>query len=132
MRVIATIVLAIFGLASPALALDCKDQSQLGLDQCADASYQKADAALNRVYKEIVHRLKDDAATTKLLVQAQKNWIDFRDAECTFATSASAQGSIYPMEFSICLEAQTKKRTEDLRVYLKCEEGGLGCPVPAE
>jgi uncharacterized protein YecT (DUF1311 family) len=132
MRMSTIVALASVSLASPCIAQDCADQTQFGLDQCANASYQKADAALNGVYKQIVRRLKDDAATTKLLVQAQKAWIGYRDAECTFATSASAGGSIYPMEFSICLEAQTKKRTDDLRVYLKCEEGGLGCPVPAE
>jgi len=132
MRLFALVALAMLGVATPGLALDCKDQTQSGLNQCADASYQKADAALNGAYKQILHRLKDDAATTKLLAQAQKAWIAWRDAECTFAASASVGGSIYPMEVSICLEAQTKKRTQDLGGYLKCEEGGLGCPVPAE
>ncbi|WP_260694174.1 lysozyme inhibitor LprI family protein [Rhizobium laguerreae] len=35
---------------------------------------------MNRVYKEIEGRLKDDADTTKLLVATQKAWIAFRDA----------------------------------------------------
>ena len=55
---------------APALALDCADETQVAQDMCADASYQKADAALNRSYKEILRRLKGDSATTKLLIDA--------------------------------------------------------------
>jgi uncharacterized protein YecT (DUF1311 family) len=69
---------------APAFALDCADETQVVQDMCADASYQKADAALNRSYKEILHRLKDDSATTKLLVEAQKAWIAYRDANALF------------------------------------------------
>jgi uncharacterized protein YecT (DUF1311 family) len=116
---------------APAFALDCADETQVVQDMCADASYQKADAALNRSYKEILHRLKDDSATTKLLVEAQKAWIAYRDAECAFSSSANKGGTIYPMVFSICLEGLTKNRTAELDVYLKCGDGGMGCPVPA-
>jgi hypothetical protein len=31
-----------------------------------------------------------------------------------------------------CLDALTAKRVEDFKVYLKCEEGDLSCPVPAQ
>ena len=114
-----------------AFALDCADETQVVQDQCADASYQKADAALNRSYKEILRRLKGDSATTKLLVDAQKAWIAYRDAECAFSSSANKGGTIYPMVFSICLEGVTKKRSAELAAYLKCGEGDTGCPVPA-
>jgi uncharacterized protein YecT (DUF1311 family) len=117
--------------AEAAYAEECQDQTQSGLDVCADKSYKKADAALNGVYKDITHRLKDDAATAKLLVQAQKAWLTYRDAECAFSSSASAGGSIYPMVLALCLEAVTEERTRDLRVFLKCDEGDMGCPVPA-
>ena len=114
-----------------AFAGECADQTQPGLDRCADASYKKADAALNGAYKEIVRRLKDDAATTKLLVTAQKAWIAYRDAECAFSSSANAGGSIYPLVLSVCLEEVTKERTKELGVFLKCGDGDTGCPVPA-
>jgi uncharacterized protein YecT (DUF1311 family) len=88
---------AILSVASAARAAECADQTQNGLDVCADAAYKKADAALNAAYKEIIRRLKDDAATTKMLVAAQRTWIAYRDAECDFSSSANAGGSIYPM-----------------------------------
>jgi uncharacterized protein YecT (DUF1311 family) len=114
-----------------AFALDCADETQVAMDICADASYQNADAALNRSYKEIIRGLKGDATTTKLLVEAQKAWIAYRDAECAFSTSANEGGTIHPMVFSICLEGVTKKRTAELSAYLKCAEGDTGCLVPA-
>jgi uncharacterized protein YecT (DUF1311 family) len=54
----------------------------------------KADAALNAAYKEIIRPLKGDAATTQLLVAAQKAWIAYRDAECDFSSSANIGGAI--------------------------------------
>lgn len=112
---------------------DCSDAQggQAGLDECADNSFKKADAELNKLYKEIEARLKDDPDTTKLLVTAQRAWIAYRDAECTFQSSGAVGGSIYPMTYSMCLDGQTQSRIQDFQNYLKCEEGDVSCPVPA-
>ena len=132
MRRIGLLMGAWLALVAPAFAEDCPDQSQQGLNRCANAAYQKADEALNGAYKTILRRLKDDAATAKLLVAAQKAWIAFRDAECAFADSENAGGSIYPMVYAECLERLTEARTSALRLYLKCGEGDLGCPAPGK
>ncbi len=104
MRAAVIAVCTILSAAPSALAGECADQTQSGLNACADAAYRKADAALNGAYREITRRLKDDAKTAKLLVTAQKAWIGYRDAECTFSSSANAGGSIYPMVFRSALE----------------------------
>jgi uncharacterized protein YecT (DUF1311 family) len=129
MRGIGIFFCAWLGFSAAALADECPDQSQQGLNQCAEAAYKKADEALNAVYRDITRRLKDDAETTKQLVSAQKAWIAFRDAECAFATSDNAGGSIYPMVYAGCQTRLTKTRTNDLRLYLKCADDALGCPV---
>jgi uncharacterized protein YecT (DUF1311 family) len=131
MRLFATVFLMMLSAIPPAFAYECADQTQPGLNSCAEANYEKADVALNRAYKEIIRRLKDDAATAKLLVTAQKAWIAYRDAECAFSASANAGGTIYPMVMAICLEAVTKERTRALGVFLKCGDGDTGCPAPA-
>ena len=123
-----------FAMAGPASAVPpkCNEQSnQMQLDMCADQEFKAADTALNRAYTEIQKRLADDADGKKRLTVAQKAWIGFRDAECDFQTFNSRDGSIYPMIVSECLTAMTKKRAEELKVYLNCEEGDLTCPVPA-
>jgi uncharacterized protein YecT (DUF1311 family) len=132
MRAAAIAICTILSAVPSALAGECADQSQSGLNACAAADYEKADAALNRSYKQIVGRLKDDPATVKLLAAAEKAWIAYRDVECAFAGSSNLGGTIYPMVVSTCLEAMTKKRTAELDAYLKCGEGDIGCPVPAK
>ena len=53
-------------------ASPCADQTQRGLDACAGAARDKADAALNGAYKQIVARLADDPGKTKRLIEAEK------------------------------------------------------------
>jgi uncharacterized protein YecT (DUF1311 family) len=116
----------------PAAAVDkCADaQDQATMNQCADKAYKASDAKLNKVYKQITGRLKDDHDTAKLLVTAQKAWIAFRDAECGFASAGVAGGRIQPMVRAQCLDGVTQDRIKSLNTYLNCEEGDMSCPVP--
>lgn len=111
-------------LAMPALACakdKCADaQDQATLNQCADASFKKSDEKLNELYKKIETRLKDDADTNKLLVQAQRDWGKFRDAECDFQTAGAAGGSALPMLVLMCRDGLTQSRVKDFEGYLKC------------
>jgi len=122
-------------IAAPAFAhaqQDCGDlASQAEMNICADHAFKKSDAELNAAYKQIEGRLSDDPASKKLLVASQRAWVAFRDAECTFASSGVAGGSMQPFIQSSCLEDLTKKRVTDLKGYLSCEEGDTSCPVPA-
>ena len=63
---------------------DSPGLSQAELNECYGNAYKKADAELNILYGQITARLKDDKATAKLLVAAQRAWVAFRDAECNF------------------------------------------------
>ncbi len=96
----------------------------------ADESYKAIDAQLNNTYKEITARLKDDADGKKLLLDAQRAWIKFRDAECAFQASTVTGGSAYPMVMQTCMASLTQQRVQDLKRYTQCEEGDLTCPVP--
>lgn len=130
----ASLLTAALILATPTFAFaqqNCGDlTNQTDMNICAGQAYMKADAELNAVYKQIEARLTDDADTKKLLVTAQKAWISFRDAECDFVSSR-VTGTLYPFISSTCLQGQTLSRIQDLKVYLKCGEGDLDCPVPA-
>ncbi len=124
--------LSLMASASSVQAADCDSMSnQNAMNQCFSNEYKNSDAELNKLYKEIRSRLKDDADTAKLLVSAQKAWIAYRDAECVFTSAASAGGSIYPMIVSQCRDGITRKRIKDFKGYLSCEEGDMSCPVPA-
>lgn len=96
------------------------------------ADLKKADHELNLTYKQIEARLADDHAAKSRLIHAQRAWIAFRDAECTFQSSGDDGGSIAPMIVATCDTALTTDRTQQLKAYLNCEEGDLSCPVPAD
>jgi uncharacterized protein YecT (DUF1311 family) len=130
MRILA--VATFLALGAGAAAAECADQTQAGLNQCADADFKRADHGLNAVYDQILHRLGTDERSKQALIAAEKAWIVFRDAECKFRADPSQQGSIWGMEHLICLEDETKGRTKALSAYLHCQEGDLRCPVPPQ
>jgi len=93
--------------------------------------FRKADQALNHTFREVEKRLTDDAAGKARLISAQRAWIAFRDAECTFQSSGDDGGSAAPMVVAACRTTLTADRTAQLKAYLNCAEGDLACPVPA-
>ena len=133
-RLVPAVLLALPVLHQPAAAqrrtpaLDCRNGTQIELNECADADFRTADAKLNAAYRAITRRLTDDPAR-RSLVEAQRAWIRFRDAECAFDTNIYEGGSIRPLMFSVCLKRVTEQRTADLNDYLSCNRDG--CTVPA-
>ncbi|MDX8446404.1 lysozyme inhibitor LprI family protein [Mesorhizobium captivum] len=106
-------------------------RDQASLNQCADASFRKSDKKLNALYKQIEARLKDDADAKELFVQAQQDWIKFRDAERNFQAAGAAGGSMAPMLALMCRDSLTQPRVKNFEAYLNCQEGDLSCPVPS-
>jgi uncharacterized protein YecT (DUF1311 family) len=47
---------------------------------CGDAAFKKAEAELNAVYSQALKAVDGDER--KLLVDAQRKWLAFRDADC--------------------------------------------------
>lgn len=124
------ILLLGLGLASTAAAEDCsKFSTQLDMNQCAARNFDSADAELNRVYRQVADRLASDPEGLAKLKAAERAWIAFRDAQCTFATMAVEGGSIQPMILHECNEAETRARTRTLQGYLECQEGDFACPL---
>jgi len=105
--------------ASPAFAdeadgIDCKNAvAQQDMNICSDRDYQKADAVLNAAYRKAMAGL--DAHNRDLLRTAQRAWIAFRDAQCTYESAPNEGGTIHPLIYSGCLTALTMARTKQLR-----------------
>ena len=113
---------------SPAQAqkLDCKNaMAQQDMNLCAEQDFNKADAKLNGIYKALIAKLEDKEKSE--LKAAQRAWLAYRDAECTFTIRANEGGSIYPMEWSGCLKAQTDIRIKQLQAHLDCVNGAKDC-----
>ena len=121
----ACLVLLAAAPAASAEECDRNDDSQSMMNICADADYQAADAKLNAAYQELVRR--NDETSNKLLQAAQRAWIAFRDAECTYSTADSEGGSIHPMEVSQCLAALTDERIKQLTSDANCKLSDPSC-----
>lgn len=114
-----------------AYAVDCDNAAdQATMNQCAAQQLKAADKELNALYQQINARLKSNPDSKKLLIEAQRSWIAFRDAECKFSSAGVEGGSVYPLIYSTCVTELTKARVETFKNYLKCQEGDLSCPVP--
>jgi len=122
----ATIIIAALAVM-PALGddVDCnKATTQIDLDMCANKDYGAADKLLNDTYKKVVAAQEGDTAKLKA---AQRAWIAFRDAECTFEVAENEGGTIYPMVYTMCLTKLTKTRTAELNSYLACQKDATNC-----
>ncbi|MCH4539928.1 lysozyme inhibitor LprI family protein [Brucella tritici] len=123
------VVFSSFAAIATAQADDCQNaSSQAALNECFGNAYKKSDAELNKLFKTLQRRA-DDADLKKKLVQSQRAWIAFRDAECDMQTFGG--GSIVGTSYPICLSGLTTQRINDLKGYLKCDEGDSNCPFPA-
>lgn len=89
------------------------------IEECARLTLAAQDAALNRAYRALMRSLEgtDDAShvqARRQLAQAQRRWLQFRDADCraklTLHATASIRGAIY----LTCLAERTQQRTREL------------------
>jgi len=92
-------------------------QTQLEMNVTANAKYKKADAELNKVYKQLMAIL--DQNEKPLLIQAEKDWVKYRDSHCKFEASQYEGGSIQPLIYSTCLEELTRKRIAEIKASIK-------------
>lgn len=112
-----------------------KAHTQSQLTACATEALQRNDQQLNRLYKRMQARLGKDDKTRSLLIDAERKWIAFRDAECAFATVRTVDGSVHAMQLNSCLADLTRDRITALENHLACgknadEQTALTCALP--
>lgn len=102
-------------------------QSQGELNDEAYAKFQKADAKLNATYKEIFRLYDDDPVFLKCLRNAQRKWIEFRDAHVqSHFPPTDTPGSMRPQIISMMLQDMTEVRTKQLREWLDGDKALTG------
>lgn len=100
--------------ADEADGIDCKNaMAQQEMNICANKDFEAVDAVFNRTYRSVMAGL--DPHSRDLLRASQREWIKFRDAECTYLSAQNEGGSIYPMVYSGCLTTLTEERIKQLK-----------------
>ncbi len=60
-----------------------------------------------------------DKNEKQLLIQAEKDWVKFRDSHCKFDVSQHEGGSIQPLLYTTCLEELTRERIAAIKASIK-------------
>ena len=114
-RLVALIACVIFLTMSSFMTPSAQAQSQHEMNMTAARDFAKADAKLNRVYKQILSGISEPA-TRRKLVASEKAWIAYRDSQAHFEASAAAEGgSMYPMVYSGTCFRLTEERITQLK-----------------
>lgn len=110
-------------IAAEQAADPCKTQANtLEINECGKQELAKKDKELNAAYQQLMKKLapadkSDDtkyAEVKKQLIEAQKNWIKYRDADCSAKYTLYEQGSIRGIVHLSCLREKTEQRTKEL------------------
>lgn len=135
-RIVLTCAFACLFLPLDARALtaekDCFDKAitQADLNDCAGKQFTEADAELNRVYKAVLEKHREDALFVEKLRVAQRAWLAYRDAEIEAKYPHSKEaGTYYGSSFSMCdwlhKTQLTQERIKKLREWLDDSEGDV-------
>lgn len=128
-------LLAAWLLATPALAPaaepdPCANATTTPeLNACAQHTLARRDRELNEAYRALLRTLADAEATDadeaaradarRLLVEAQRQWLRFRDLDCRGRLRLHESGSMRGLVYTGCLIAHTEQRTAQLRGWLE-------------
>ena len=104
----------------------CNQGSTVSTVECVNQHARAWDKRLNTGYKALLAR--SDPGQREPLKQAQRAWIQYRDANCRFY--ASGEGTLRAVEAAECVRVMTRQRSCELEVADRPEGGGdtKGCP----
>ncbi len=105
-------------------------QTQGEMNQDAAGEFKAADKELNAIYQQILEDYADDDVFLANLKEAQRSWIDFRDAQLKMKypdREPGYYGSIQPVCEMTYLTELTQDRIKTLNVWIEGVEEGNQC-----
>lgn len=93
-----------------------QSQSQSEMNQQSAVDLKKVDDVMTAAYKNAM--AAQDENGKKLLLEAQRAWIKYKEAHCKSIAHPNEGGSIYPLIYNGCLTDLTKTRTKELKELL--------------
>jgi len=96
-----------------------------GTSVCLSKVRSKLGTELNATYSSTLEEIKDSAADTANLKNAERKWIAYRDATCKAEYGLWGGGSGGPNALAMCIIRVTRTRISDLKnAYLGCKPHG--------
>lgn len=113
---------------------DCAEpMTQTAMNICAAQDFQRADAELNQVWRDVRVLAKADDAEPHddgqpghwpTLLEAQRAWLAYRDAHCRLVGYDARGGSLQPLLTANCRTELTRERTQSMRALLTNQLSG--------
>ena len=115
------IIAVIMVLPAPAQHMNEKDSpcasiaGTAELVGCLSKAQTSADSKLNAFYKMVLETLHDRPDDVARLRDAERVWLQYRDANCAAERDLYGGGSGGPPAYLSCIEAMTRARTKELQ-----------------
>jgi uncharacterized protein YecT (DUF1311 family) len=101
-------------------------QTQREMNMEAGKTLEKADAQMNKVYKQILTQRTDDPEFVAVLKEGQKTWLKFMELHLKMLffvkegeSPREVYGSVYPTEFAEAKTSLIEARVKQLRDLLQ-------------
>lgn len=104
----------------------CDSPNTQDIIDCGVASQKKAEARMNGYYDKMRTRLRPESR--ELLDDSQRKWVSYRDAYCKLEATGAEGGTIQPWVVAECMQGMAASRADELKPYVKCDQGDLSCP----
>ncbi|MBN3852117.1 DUF1311 domain-containing protein [Paraburkholderia sp. Ac-20340] len=123
----ASVVLLAVALPCLAAQPECLNNAptQRAMDECVGRTMKASDQHLNETYRALLAKVGKDGGAR--LRKAQRAWLTWRDAQCSFSTMGTSGGSINASMYGLCIDELTQEQTKRLDAQLHCKEGDLSC-----
>jgi uncharacterized protein YecT (DUF1311 family) len=96
----------------------------------AGSSYEASKAELESFYQQLKDHWPSNDLHRKRLINSQRAWLSFRDAECEFVTT-DVDHTSHIDDYELCAQALTVERSRALQRYLQCADLDTACAVVA-
>ena len=97
-----------------AACMDKSGDTTMGMIECITLENQRQDARLNQAYKAVMAELSPERK--KQLLEAQRAWIKFRDANCSFYNDPDG-GTLARVNANSCMMTATADRAREMEGF---------------
>jgi uncharacterized protein YecT (DUF1311 family) len=113
---------SVFGCAFAAEDSCSTARTTIEINACAKEAFDRADRELNATYQLVLAEFdkpdglgRPQGQTKKSLIQAQRHWVQFREANCFTVWLINAEGTVRVSQKLACMEELARQREQQLR-----------------
>lgn len=100
-----------------------------GTSGCANSAVQRTESEMESLYQQLLKQHGHGSVLHKRLINTQRTWHSFRDAECEYLTTYGEQKGRHAENYDRCVQAMTEQRIRALQHYQQCDQAADDCTI---